>query len=65
MQMNKNLGLFAFLRNISFHGVCVDLISQIGLQLKPSHMRRLTKLLNDGIKNNVVQPIERTIFNDK
>jgi fatty acid synthase, animal type len=61
MQMNKNLGLFAFLQNISFHGVCLDVLFRQTKKFK-SFMSQITKLLNDGIKNGVVKPIERTTF---
>jgi fatty acid synthase len=64
MQMNKNLGLFAFLQNITFHGVGLDCIFREGpnsIQLK-HFMQEMTRLLNDGIKRGVVKPIERTTF---
>ena len=67
MQMNKNLGLFAFLNNISFHGVGLDCIFREGPSSKKlqSFMKEMTRLLNDGIKRNVVKPIERTVYNTK
>src|SRR5882724_5761778 len=64
MQMNKNLGLFAFLNNITFHGVGLDCIFREGpnsRQLR-DFMEEMTKLLDDGIKKGVVRPIERTVF---
>jgi len=67
MQMNKNLGLFAFLNNISFHGVGLDCIFREGPQSKKlqSFMKEMTRLLNEGIKNGVVKPIERTVYGTK
>jgi fatty acid synthase len=67
MQMNKTLGLFAFLNNISFHGVGLDCIFREGPQSKKlqSFMKEMTRLLNDGIKNGVVKPIERSVYNTK
>ena len=64
MQMNKNLGLFAFLQNISFHGVGLDCIFREGPNSKVlrNFMVEMTKLMNDGIKRGVVKPIERTTF---
>ncbi|XP_054169344.1 fatty acid synthase-like [Oppia nitens] len=67
MQMNKNLGLFAFLNNISFHGVGLDCIFREGPSSKKlqSFMKEITRLLNDGIARGVVKPIEKTVFNVK
>ncbi|CAG2105802.1 unnamed protein product [Medioppia subpectinata] len=67
MQMNKSLGLFAFLNNISFHGVGLDCIFREGPSSKKlkAFMKEMTRLLNEGIKNNVVKPIEKTVFGVK
>ena len=67
MQMNKNLGLFAFLNNISFHGVGLDCIFREGPSSKKlqSFMKQMTRLLNDGIERGVVKPIERTVYGTK
>jgi len=64
MQMNKTLGLFAFLQNITFHGVGLDCIFREGPNSKQLKvfMEDMTRLLNDGIKRGVVKPIERTTF---
>ncbi len=64
MQMNKTLGLFAFLQNITFHGVGLDCIFREGPNSRTlkHFMEQMTGLLNDGIKKGVVKPIERTTF---
>ncbi|KAF7488070.1 Fatty acid synthase [Sarcoptes scabiei] len=64
MQMNKPIGLFAFLQNISFHGVCLDSYFREGFE-SPNlkrFMKRMTDLLYDGIKRGVVKPIQRTSY---
>ena len=64
MQMNKPIGMFAFLQNISFHGVCLDAYFREGFD-SPNlkrFMNRMTELLYDGIKRGVVRPIQRTSF---
>ncbi|KAH9507034.1 hypothetical protein DERF_011738 [Dermatophagoides farinae] len=64
MQMNKPIGMFAFLQNISFHGVCLDAYFREGFD-SPNlkrFMKRMTDLLYDGIKRGVVKPIQRTSY---
>lgn len=56
--------MFAFLQNISFHGVCLDSYFREGFE-SPNlkrFMKRMTELINDGIKKGVVRPIQRTSF---
>lgn len=64
MQMNSNIGMFAFLKNISFHGVCLDSYFAAGFDspdLKKFN-KTMISILYDGIKRGVVKPIQRTLF---
>lgn len=64
MQMSNTLGMFAFLNNITFHGVGLDCFFREGLQSKKlkQFIDEVTVLIDDGIKNGVVKPIDRTVF---
>lgn len=64
MQMNRQIGMFAFLQNISFHGVALDSYFREGVD--SPNLRRimgiLKDLIYDGIEKGVVRPIEQTCF---
>nr|XP_027194954.1 fatty acid synthase-like [Dermatophagoides pteronyssinus] len=64
MQMNSTLGMFAFLQNISFHGIGLDSLFRDGLESKSfqNFFAEVSHCINDGIQNGVVKPIDRTIF---
>lgn len=64
MQMNSMLGMFTFLHNISFHGIGLDSLFRDGLESKSfqNFFAEVSQCINDGIKNGVVKPIDRTVF---
>ncbi|KAH7644723.1 fatty acid synthase-like protein 3 [Dermatophagoides farinae] len=64
MQMNSMLGMFTFLQNISFHGIGLDSLFRDGLESKSfqNFFAEVSQCINDGIKNGVVKPIDRTVF---
>ncbi|XP_045464695.1 fatty acid synthase-like [Harmonia axyridis] len=58
---NSRLGLNVFLKNISFHGILVDAL----FEPKMRHViRKLVKLVAEGIENGAVQPLPATVFNE-
>ena len=58
LQMNKQLGMFAFLRNISFHGVTADRM----LYLMENVSQKFFKWLHENSNNGCIKPINRTVF---
>lgn len=64
MQMNSGLGMFVFLKNITFHGVGLDSFFREGLNSRQlrGFIEEVTQLITDGIEHGVVKPIERTVF---
>ena len=61
-QMNNPLPTFAFLKNISFHGVAMDRASSLE---KRSHLKVVKDFgawMYDGIKKGFVKPFYRTVF---
>lgn len=64
MQMNTSLGMFAFLNNITFHGVGLDCFFREGLTSKKltSFINEVTGLITEGIKEGVVKPLNRVVF---
>lgn len=60
LSKNNPLGLAAFLRNVSFHGIFLDIILRIG-STHPAKCK-VVELIKEGIKSGVVRPLETTIF---
>jgi fatty acid synthase len=58
LQMNKQLGMFAFLRNISFMGVTADR----PLYLMPNMSKKFFNWLHQNCNNGCIKPINRTVF---
>jgi fatty acid synthase len=58
LQMNKQLGMFAFLRNISFMGVTADR----PLYLMPNMPEKFFNWLHENCNNGCIKPINRTVF---
>ena len=55
---NTSLGMMIFLKEVSIHGILLDNIFEATIKEKA----QLNKLVADGIKNNVIKPLNRTVF---
>ena len=62
LQMNNPLPMFAFLRNISFHGVALDKMSVLENESQVRTIKRFESWLYDGIEKGFIKPLVRTIF---
>ena len=65
MEQNNPLGMSQFLKNISFHGIHLDALFDMGngdSVTAKAHRRIISQLLEEGIKNGTVKPLKRTIF---
>ncbi|CAG2108345.1 unnamed protein product [Medioppia subpectinata] len=58
LQMNKQLGMFSFLRDISFIGVSVDR----KLFLVPGFAKQFFDWMHENSNNGMIKPINRTVF---
>ena len=47
-----------FLRNVTFHGILLDALFEPGNR----DMETVTHLLEEGVKNGSIQPLETTVF---
>ena len=52
------IGMAAFLRNISFHGILLDALFEPG----SSDWQAVYSLVSDGIRDGTVRPLETTVF---
>jgi fatty acid synthase len=59
MAENNRLGMAAFLSDVTFHGVAVDSLLAYP---DPERIDRAVSLLEQGIRDGVVQPLETTVF---
>ena len=59
LQMNKQLGMFSFLRDISFIGVSVDR----KMFLVPGFAKKWFDWMHENSNNGMIKPINRTVFN--
>ncbi|XP_046415450.1 fatty acid synthase-like isoform X1 [Neodiprion fabricii] len=55
---NNPLGMEAFLKGISFHGILLDKIFTASSETK----KKLVAMVDDGIKTGAVKPLVRTVF---
>lgn len=58
LEENNTIGMFCFLRNVSFYAVNLDFANEtndIKMEVK--------QLVDEGLKNNVVIPIWRIVYN--
>ena len=58
LQMNKQLGMFSFLRDISFIGVSVDR----KLYLTKGFVEKFFDWMHKNSDNGMIKPINRTVF---
>uniref|UniRef100_A0A670Y7Z6 Fatty acid synthase n=1 Tax=Pseudonaja textilis TaxID=8673 RepID=A0A670Y7Z6_PSETE len=56
---NTPLGMAVFLKNVAFHGILLDAI----FEDKNKDWELVSNLLEEGIKNGVVKPLQTTLFN--
>ncbi|KAM3843635.1 fatty acid synthase [Vipera latastei] len=56
---NTPLGMALFLKNVAFHGILLDAI----FEEKNQEWESVSNLLEEGIKNGVVKPLQTTLFN--
>ncbi|KAL7989496.1 hypothetical protein Chor_012162 [Crotalus horridus] len=56
---NTPLGMALFLKNVAFHGILLDAI----FEEKNKEWESVSNLLEEGIKNGVVKPLQTTSFN--
>lgn len=57
-RVNDVTGMSLFLRNVTFHGILLDALFEPGNE----DMVVVTKLLEAGVKNGSIQPLETTVF---
>lgn len=55
---DTSLGMSLFLRNVTFHGILLDALFEPGNR----DMETVTHLLEEGVKNGSIQPLETTVF---
>ena len=61
-QINNQLAMFAFLKNISFHGIILDRISILEEEFHIELCERFQKWMYEGIELGYVKPIQRTTW---
>ena len=59
MVMNKQLGMFDFLKDTSFIGVAVD----VGLVRKPNFATEFFDWMHNNCRNGCIKPFNKTVFN--
>lgn len=59
---NNALGMSVFLKNTSFHGILLDTLFEINTENKDK--LEVVRLLNEGIKNGSVKPLQATVFSE-
>ena len=61
LSQNSSLGMAHMLKNTTFHGILLDAVMDQSIGNKEDWLE-VAKLLTDGIKNGVVQPLQANIF---
>ncbi|KAF6202923.1 hypothetical protein GE061_003330 [Apolygus lucorum] len=59
---NTALGMAFFLKNVSFHGILLDALFNVGSEC--ADKMEVVKLLSQGIESGAVQPLEHTTFSE-
>lgn len=65
LSQNNPLGMSAFLKNISFHGILLDALFVTGDNVPliiSEQKRQVAKLISDGIKSGEVRPLKSEVF---
>lgn len=60
MSNNSPLGMSAFLKNTSFHGILLDSV----LEGESDMQNQVVKLVSEGIKSGAVRPLPTSVFNE-
>jgi len=58
MSHDHPLGMSIFLKNITFHGILLDML----FEESSSDKKELIKIISEGIKNGAIRPLPSTIF---
>uniref|UniRef100_A0A670XYR8 Fatty acid synthase n=1 Tax=Pseudonaja textilis TaxID=8673 RepID=A0A670XYR8_PSETE len=59
LKVTNGRGMAVFLKNVAFHGILLDAI----FEDKNKDWELVSNLLEEGIKNGVVKPLQTTLFN--
>ncbi|XP_039306405.1 fatty acid synthase-like [Solenopsis invicta] len=63
---DSRIGMSMFLKNISFHGVLLDILFGEDVDEKESAIKKiLVKLVSEGIENGAVRPLDSTVFSEQ
>lgn len=60
---NSPLGMSIFLKNTTFHGILLDSLFDAGSD--NADKQAVVKLMNEGLKNGSVRPLNTTVFSEK
>ncbi|GMR51168.1 hypothetical protein PMAYCL1PPCAC_21363, partial [Pristionchus mayeri] len=61
LSQNSALGMSVFLKNVTFHGILLDAIMDLDVGKREDWLA-IAKLLEEGIKSGVVQPLHYSAF---
>ena len=65
MTKDSSLGMSAFLKNISFHGILLDALFNLAVDdsvTSHMHKKMVSDLMRQGISNGTVRPLRTTLF---
>ncbi|MFH4976009.1 hypothetical protein AB6A40_002718 [Gnathostoma spinigerum] len=61
LSQNSSLGMAIFLKNVTFHGILLDAVMDQSIG-KKEDWKEVARLLEDGIRSGIVQPLSYTFF---
>uniref|UniRef100_A0A915PSY3 Fatty acid synthase n=1 Tax=Setaria digitata TaxID=48799 RepID=A0A915PSY3_9BILA len=64
LSQNSPLGMAVFLKNITFHGILLDAVMDPSVG-KKEDWQEVARLVQDGIKSGIVQPLSYTAFSSE
>ncbi|VDN07232.1 unnamed protein product [Thelazia callipaeda] len=64
LSQNSPLGMAVFLKNITFHGILLDAVMDPSIG-KKEDWQEVARLVQEGIKNEIVQPLSYTAFSSQ